>query len=110
MKLQRLRELALGATQGEWVNNYNLVLIGSDGDSALLNTKSERFQERHNAAYIAAACPANILPILESYEELLASFKKHGKHDSLCAIVGGYGYCNCGLEQAITNAEKLNHE
>lgn len=39
-------------------------------------------------------------------EDLVADLKKYGKHDKLCGIVGGYGYCNCGLEQAIAEQEQ----
>lgn len=33
--------------------------------------------------------------------ELVELLDRYGKHDGLCARVGGYGYCNCGLEDAL---------
>jgi len=63
--------------------------------------------EQQNAAYIAAACPANILPILESYEELLAASK--GYLDNSVSDIGRQGrQAHGALLQAITNAEKLS--
>lgn len=28
------------------------------------------------------------------------ALERYGKHDGLCAIVGGYGYCTCGYDAA----------
>lgn len=39
--------------------------------------------------------------------ELVEVLKKYGKHTALCGLVGGYGYCNCGFDEALANAEKL---
>ncbi len=30
-------------------------------------------------------------------DDLRDAVRKYGRHDQLCAMVGGYGYCNCGL-------------
>lgn len=131
MKLQRLKELALGATQGEWKtvdhswsdtgiypeNGGRLAVC--EIDSSVTEDTQEHYEAINdaNAAYIAAACPANILPFLESYEELLALLKV-----SACPICDGQGafydghgdVCQCQFcderAKAITNAEKLNHE
>jgi hypothetical protein len=32
--------------------------------------------------------------------ELEAIVEKYARHDGLCGIVGGYGYCTCGLDAA----------
>jgi hypothetical protein len=32
--------------------------------------------------------------------ELEAIVEKYARHDGLCGIVGGYGYCACGLDAA----------
>lgn len=109
MKLQRLRELALGATQKEWsiIDGYYpgfIEIFGISFKVSIVTAASDlsgvhSLQREHDAAYIAAACPANILPFLESYEELLAASKRVYEV-----------YPDRWLEQAITNAEKLNHE
>ena len=89
MKLQRLRELALGATQSEWKTvdhswEYTGIYPETGGrlavceiDGAVTEDTQEHYEAINdaNAAYIAAACPANILPFIESYEELLAALK-----------------------------------
>ena len=117
MKLQRLRELALGATQGEWHEDLKGQIWrrpiselyqnggGVAGDKPIAWTDrgwygedTDGYPYQENAYYIAAACPANILPFLESYEELLAASKRVYEV-----------YPDRWLEQAITNAEKLNH-
>jgi len=33
-------------------------------------------------------------------EALEKALNKYGKHDGLCGIVGGYGYCTCGFDDA----------
>lgn len=116
MKLQRLRELALGATQGEWHEDLKGQIWrrpiselyqnggGVAGDKPIAWTDrgwygedTDGYPYQENAYYIAAACPANILPFLESYEELLAASKRVYEV-----------YPDRWLEQAITNAEKLS--
>jgi hypothetical protein len=77
MKLQRLRELALGATQKEWsiIDGYYpgfIEIFGISFKVSIVTAASDlsgvhSLQREHDAAYIAAACPANILPFLESY-------------------------------------------
>ena len=32
---------------------------------------------------------------------------KYGRHDGLCARIGGYGYCSCGLEAITDPIRKL---
>jgi hypothetical protein len=43
-------------------------------------------------------------------EEVRALFAKRDdgafkflRHDGLCAFIGGYGYCDCGLDAALAN-------
>jgi hypothetical protein len=33
-------------------------------------------------------------------EALEKALNRYGKHDGLCGIVGGYGYCTCGFDDA----------
>lgn len=33
----------------------------------------------------------------DEIDRLREAVRKYGKHEPLCAMVGGYGYCNCGL-------------
>lgn len=121
MKLQRLKELALGAAQGEWKTvdhswEYTGIYPETGGrlavceiDSSVTEDTQEHYEAINdaNAAYIAAACPANILPILESYEELLAASK--GYLDNSVSDIGRQGrQAHGALLQAITNAEKLS--
>lgn len=116
MKLQRLKELALGATQGGWKTATNdchagqIATLHGDDDGYQEVWSEEWFRgisQNANAAYIAAACPANILPILESYEELLAASK--GYLDNSVSDIGRQGrQAHGALLQAITNAEKLS--
>jgi len=117
MKLQRLRELALGATQKEWsiIDGYYpgfIEIFGISFKVSIVTAASDlsgvhSLQREHDAAYIAAACPANILPILESYEELLAASK--GYLDNSVSDIGRQGrQAHGALLQAITNAEKLS--
>ena len=35
-----------------------------------------------------------------SAEALEKALNSYGKHDGLCGIVGGYGYCTCGFDDA----------
>ena len=97
MKLQRLKELALE-------------IINSDRD----NTSSIQQRWRKEDEFNELVSPANILPFLESYEELLVLLKV-----SACPICDGQGafydghgqVCQCQFcderAKAITNAEKL---
>lgn len=120
MKLQRLRELALGATQGEWIigdennqgcevllsNDHNLTIGLDRHDKNTGEIVISREEMLANAKFIIAACPANILPFLESYEELLAAAK--GYLDNSVRDIGRQGrQAHGALLQAITNAEKL---
>ena len=118
MKLQRLKELALGATQGGWVyfpkpkyreHHVSVPIEGSTSLCGLFQDGCPTENAESDAAYIAAACPANILPFIESYEELLAAAK--GYLDNSVRDIGRQGrQAHGALLQAITNAEKLNHE
>jgi len=38
--------------------------------------------------------------------ELVEALERYGKHDGLCGIIGGYGYCTCGLDKARTALSK----
>jgi hypothetical protein len=40
---------------------------------------------------------ADALEALRGYAEALI---KYAKHDGMCARIGGYGYCGCGVEAA----------
>ena len=33
-------------------------------------------------------------------DALAAIVEKYARHDGLCGIIGGYGYCTCGLDAA----------
>jgi hypothetical protein len=33
--------------------------------------------------------------------DAIDGLRKFVRHDGLCAIIGGYGYCSCGLEAAL---------
>lgn len=115
MKLQRLKELALGATQGEWKtvdhswsdtgiypeNGGRLAVC--EIDSSVTEDTQEHYEAINdaNAAYIAAACPANILPFIESYEELLRELHYAKQYLPVSVVVRRSVY------KAITNAEKL---
>lgn len=35
----------------------------------------------------------------ERIAALETAFERHSRHDGLCAIIGGYGYCTCGLDK-----------
>jgi hypothetical protein len=39
-------------------------------------------------------------------ERLREALERHGTHDSLCAVIGGYGYCSCGLDAALKRMEQ----
>ena len=43
----------------------------------------------------ALAAEAKLASVREKLE-------RYGKHDGLCARIGGYGYCSCGLEEALS--------
>jgi hypothetical protein len=32
------------------------------------------------------------------------AFEKYGRHDGLCGIIGGYGFCTCGYDAALSGA------
>lgn len=36
----------------------------------------------------------------EQSEAMRCEAAKHMRHDGLCAIIGGYGFCSCGMEEA----------
>jgi len=38
--------------------------------------------------------------------ELVEALRPFLRHDGLCGIVGGYGYCTCGFDAAIASFEK----
>lgn len=59
------------------------------------NAKDGLWAKRKQALYDAlAALPARGVGVPESLRKFL-------RHDGLCGIVGGYGYCTCGLEDAL---------
>lgn len=52
------------------------------------------------------AC-ADIEARLASALAALDEVKAFTRHDGLCGIIGGYGYCTCGLEAAIARIDGL---
>lgn len=38
-------------------------------------------------------------------KEAVEWFRKGGRHDGLCALIGGYGYCSCGLDAILAKLE-----
>ena len=47
-----------------------------------------------------AALPARAVAVPESLRKFL-------RHDGLCGIVGGYGYCTCGLDAALAPTDAI---
>lgn len=41
------------------------------------------------------------LPKAPLAEAVPDSLRKYLRHDGLCGIIGGYGYCTCGLDAAL---------
>lgn len=41
-------------------------------------------------------------------DALAAIVEKYARHDGLCGIIGGYGYCTCGLDDARAKLEADN--
>lgn len=42
---------------------------------------------------------------MSSEPDLIARLEPFLRHNGLCAIVGGYGYCTCGLDAILTTLE-----
>jgi len=122
MNTQKLRELVLAATQGDWklmdlrVANVEKITIFSNADpedyrviTRIKNTASRQplsEEDCSNAAYIAAACPANILALLDSRADLLEALQTvqtliHGGMDGTDDAI-----YKC-VSAAITKAEAL---
>ena len=49
-----------------------------------------------------AECASALRAYAERERELREALDKHGRHAPLCAAVGGYGYCTCGLEAVLS--------
>ena len=121
MKLQRLRELALDAIEQCDLAKNKDAHIGNVLAAQIVIGDFNRY-----------ACPANILPFLESYEELLGALKdaksvigsiNGGRSSRIVTDDGKVMYTQTEewvawsrdeilplAVKAITNAEKLNHE
>ena len=42
---------------------------------------------------------------IASRDKVIGELVKYARHYGLCGIVGGYGYCTCGLDETLRNAE-----
>lgn len=125
MKLQILRELALavagwGNCNMAWLDNSEdnpaavVGHINEDGEAYPVATVNcDQYYAGEDslklAKFYAAFNPADSLAFLESYEELLAALKRIEEYGHGIGHGSGYTCANIA-EQAITNAEKLNHE
>lgn len=119
--IDKLKELLSRATPGPWVAieaismkycsaveyrsdvpglSQTVCQVREDGPLVGASRLSE---QNANACLIAEM--RNALPALiakaERVDALEAALRKHGKHDGLCARIGGYGYCSCGLEAEL---------
>jgi hypothetical protein len=52
---------------------------------------------------------AKLKAALRERDEARKALKKYGKHEPLCAAVGGYGYCSCGIEKALLPGRDLQN-
>ena len=124
MNTQKLRELSQAATQEKWYADSKGQIWrrplselyqyggGVAGDKPIASTTrgwygedTKGYPHQENAAYIAAACPANILALLDSRDALLAALKKIesiGSKD----VITGFKLSQIAHE-AITKAEAL---
>lgn len=65
--------------------------------------RGEECPEERWRDYIDAAKQVATLqprPASSVRAEALEEAVKFMRHDGLCAIIGGYGYCSCGMEKA----------
>lgn len=53
----------------------------------------------------AARAAWNTRPASDREARLEAALRKYGRHDVLRAIVGGYGYCTCGFDAALSEKD-----
>lgn len=109
MNTQKLRELALCATQRNWVHFYDdekyeyaIRTEFTDGAAWQIGIADNE----DDAEYIAAACPANILALLDSRADLLEALQTvqtliHGGMDGTDDAI-----YKC-VSAAITKAEAL---
>lgn len=114
--LDKLKELLEKATPLPWRQGaYDMSQIAVDGElhangfSKKIATTGAKedwrgvVRQADDAALIVAA--VNSLPALiakaERVDALMVALRNHGKHDGLCARIGGYGYCSCGLEAEL---------
>jgi hypothetical protein len=84
--VERLREPPFGTETSE----RNIMNAAAD-EIERLRSENERLRTRVGA--------------------LEKALNRYGKHDGLCGIVGGYGYCTCGFDDAraaLVNAEAPN--
>jgi len=41
--------------------------------------------------------------LLSLQEKQIERLREYARHNGLCGIVGGYGYCTCGLDAALND-------
>jgi len=71
-------------------------------ESIATRSKSERAEILRGDADLDCYVQAFAAHRTAAVAELVEVLDRYSKHDGLCARVGGYGYCNCGLEDAIS--------
>jgi hypothetical protein len=112
MNTQKLRELALCATQRNWVHFYDdekfeyaIRTEFTDGAAWQIGIADNE----DDAEYIAAACPANILALLDSHADLLDIANEcHKIIKELCACYSHHEpLATLERIEAITKAEAL---
>lgn len=110
---EELKQLALAATQGEWIKIRNqpcykeivittksrkgkyIPICEMDSDFSSVIGK----EQKANAAYIAKACPANILALIESHEAV------RQQHDELLKIINKSRAMFVGIRNYSTNVD-----
>jgi hypothetical protein len=88
------------ALQSELNEQARLNGIGSEREARLES-------ELENAKYAAKKYSDELIAANKLSRSRLAkleSLQKYVRHDGLCAFVGGYGYCSCGLEPLTKTA------
>ena len=71
---------------------FDILAVFAEVDLAAFGSRVDRLVFEH-----AMKKRRQVFDLEKENAAIREAFAKRAKHDNLCAMAGGYGYCNCGL-------------
>jgi hypothetical protein len=98
LEIESLREAAYGAdrTAAMYKKLYEGATTALRGIADMHDARGDIGASIRRLAHTRAETP----PVRADVGALVAALRRFVRHDMLCGIVGGYGYCTCGLVEA----------